>query len=184
MGRSRLADEVLAEAEAAGARVVRLTVTRAAATIPFGAAAPLLAPADDLGTNDLATGDPTGAAVGDAEGMVVAAHRAVAARAGDHPLLVGVDDAHLLDEATAGLLGGLLDDGYVRLVLTVRTGDPVPEPRRAPCGTGAAGRRIDLGELSEARRRRAARPGTRGRGRVRHRGPTVGGHPGQRPVPA
>jgi DNA-binding CsgD family transcriptional regulator len=144
VGRSRLAAEVLAEAEAGGAPVVRLAVTRAAATIPFGAAAPLLAPADDV-----ATGDPTGAAGGDTEGIVLAAHRAVAARAGDRPLLVGVDDAHLLDEATASLLTGLLEDGCVQLVLTVRTGDPVPEPVRA-LWYGRGWRLIDLGELSEA----------------------------------
>ena len=44
VGRTRLADEVLAEAESSGNRVVRLTVTRAAASIPFGAAAPSWSP--------------------------------------------------------------------------------------------------------------------------------------------
>lgn len=119
VGRTRLADEVLAEAEASGTRVVRLTVTRAAASIPFGAAAPLLAPLPLAGAP---------AAAG--EGTLLAAHRGFVAWAGDDTILVGVDDAHLLDEATATLLGLLADGGHVRLVLTLRTGDPVPPPVR------------------------------------------------------
>jgi hypothetical protein len=90
VGKSRFAEELLTELAANGDQVVRLLATRAAATIPFGAAAALL--------GDTVGGEPAAATLLAAEG--------VAARAvdPDHPLVVGVDDAHLLDDATAGLV--------------------------------------------------------------------------------
>jgi DNA-binding CsgD family transcriptional regulator len=138
VGRTRLAEEVLARAEARGDRVVRLTVTRAAATIPFGAATPLL---------------PTGEAEPDAgsstTGTLLAARQAFAERARDGVVLVGVDDAHLLDEATATLLAALAEDGHIRLVLTVRSGDHVPEAVDA-LWRGKGWCHIELAELTEA----------------------------------
>ncbi len=155
---------MLAEAESSGNRVVRLTVTRAAASIPFGAAAPLLAPlpatVPSTGTAAGATGSANGArpasggkpagTVADPaeEGTLLAAHRAFAAWAGDDTIVVGVDDAHLLDQATAMLLGMLADGGHVRLVLTLRTGDPVPPPVRDLARRPGA-RRLALAELPE-----------------------------------
>jgi DNA-binding CsgD family transcriptional regulator len=153
VGRSRLAEEVLAEVEAAGTRVVRLAATQAAATIPYGAAAPLLAsfPAGP-GSGD-AAGAHTVTAAADADAgadpatgagamagtstrsgdddVLVAARRAVAElTAGGATLVVGVDDAHLLDEATATLLGELVEDGRLQVLATVRDGDPVPRATR------------------------------------------------------
>lgn len=46
--------------------------------------------------------------------------------AGDHPV-IGVDDAHLLDQLSATLLHQLALDGSVRIVATVRTGESVPD---------------------------------------------------------
>jgi DNA-binding CsgD family transcriptional regulator len=147
-GRTRLAEEVLDQAERNGYRVVRLTVTRAAATIPFGAAAPLLPPAGDAPDGPDEPG-PDGRGGAGASGTLLAARRAFAARAGGGKVLVGVDDAHLLDDATATLLSALVDDGNAQLVLTMRNGDPVPEAVRALCH-GQGWRRIELAELTEA----------------------------------
>ena len=160
VGRSRLAEEVLAQVEAAGTPVVRLAATQAAATIPYGAAAPLLAsfPAGagsaDAGGSATAASDAevragasagasagAGATAGTSPGsgpgwgdddVLVAARRAVAElTAGGATLVVGVDDAHLLDEATATLLGELVEDGRVQVLATVRDGDPVHRATRA-----------------------------------------------------
>ena len=46
--------------------------------------------------------------------------------AGDHPV-IGVDDAHLLDQLSATLLHQLALDGSVRIVATVRTRESVPD---------------------------------------------------------
>jgi DNA-binding CsgD family transcriptional regulator len=115
VGKTRLADEVLADVDASGSTALRLVATRAAATIPFWAAAPLL-------------GDP--GEPGDSSDALMSAHRAVAELAAVAPVVVGVDDAHLLDEATARLLHQIADARQVRMVLTVRTGEALPEPVR------------------------------------------------------
>ena len=173
VGRTRLADEVLADGARGGAAVVRLAVTRAAATIPYGAAGPLLAavgaspsgaPAGPGPSATEGAGRPSANAGGGAPGpsagaprpsragpgddTVVATRRAVADRHADAPLLLAVDDAHLLDEATAGLLDTLLADGHVRLVMTVTTGvDPLPR-HVARLWEGRRWRRIELAELT------------------------------------
>ncbi|HEY8523985.1 MAG TPA: AAA family ATPase [Acidimicrobiales bacterium] len=178
VGRTRLADEILAELEAEGATVVRLVATRAAATIPFWAAAPLLGhPARRTGAGETgvdatgATGAPgtgrgapeTGGAPGtdstggdgagsaparplDAADALVSAHRAVAELAAVAPVVVGVDDVHLLDEATAGLLSQVVDAGQVRLVLTLRS-DDTPPPAVARLLEGRGWPRLELDDL-------------------------------------
>jgi DNA-binding CsgD family transcriptional regulator len=112
VGKTRVADELLSTVTATGVQVLRLNATRAAATIPLGAAATLL---DNRGVADSAH-QPTLAAL----------HQAVLERAASGPLVVGVDDAHLLDEATAGLLHHFARVGDARLVVTVRSGEPTP----------------------------------------------------------
>ena len=112
VGKTRVADELLSALATTGAQVLRLNATRAAATIPLGAAATLL---DRRGVDDSAH-HPTLAAL----------HHAVLERAASGPLVVGVDDAHLLDDATAGLLHHFARVGDVRLVVTVRSGEPTP----------------------------------------------------------
>ncbi len=46
--------------------------------------------------------------------------------AGDRPLVLAIDDAHLLDPVSAHLVGQLVANGIARVVLTVRTGEPAP----------------------------------------------------------
>jgi len=116
VGKTRFADEVLADLAGQGTEVVRLLATRAAATIPFGAAATLLG--DDASELASAQEPPTLAALQDA----------VTRRAEGRPLVVGVDDAHLLDEATARLVHHLADPPRSRVLLTVRLAEPAPRP--------------------------------------------------------
>src|SRR4029453_18667242 len=90
VGKTRLAREALARAEAAGWEVEWLAATRAAASIPFGVVSHLLPPAERLGDDRLDT--------------LRRAAELLAERSGGRPLLLGVDDAHLLDDAPAALV--------------------------------------------------------------------------------
>jgi DNA-binding CsgD family transcriptional regulator len=112
VGKTRIADELLSALATTGSQVVRMNATRAAATIPLGAAAALLGRrgAHEVGDH------PTLAAL----------HHAILERAATGSLVIGVDDAHLLDEASAELLHHFARVGDVRLVVTVRSGEPAP----------------------------------------------------------
>ncbi|WP_433593164.1 AAA family ATPase [Nocardia sp. CA-145437] len=52
---------------------------------------------------------------------------ALSASARRRPVVVGVDDAHLVDDLSALVLQQLAERGTVRLVLTVRSGQPAPD---------------------------------------------------------
>lgn len=115
VGKTRVAEELLTELSANGTHVLRLMATRAAATIPFGAAATLL-------------GDGLGADVLPEPATLDAAREAIAQRARGRSLVVGVDDAHLLDDATAQLVYHLAGTRDARVVLTVRRAERAPSP--------------------------------------------------------
>jgi DNA-binding CsgD family transcriptional regulator len=133
VGKTRLAREALARAEAAGWEVEWLAATRAAASIPFGVVSHLLPPAERLGDDRLET--------------LRRAAELLAERSGGRPLLVGVDDAHHLDDASAALVHQLTFRGLAVVVATVRTGEPAPDPVIALWKDGLA-RRLDLSALS------------------------------------
>jgi DNA-binding CsgD family transcriptional regulator/tetratricopeptide (TPR) repeat protein len=132
IGKTRLAREALARAEAAGWEIEWLAATRAAASIPFGAVSHLLPPAERLGDDRLDT--------------LRRAAELFAERSRGRPLLLGVDDAHLLDDASAALVHQLALRGLAVVVATVRTGEPAPDPVIALWKDGLA-RRLDLSAL-------------------------------------
>jgi DNA-binding CsgD family transcriptional regulator len=132
IGKTRLAREALARAEAARWEVEWLAATRAAASIPFGAVSHLLPPAERLGGDRLDTLRRTA--------------ELLAERSHGRPLLLGVDDAHLLDDASAALVHQLAFRGLAVVVATVRTGEPAPDPVIALWKDGLA-RRLDLSAL-------------------------------------
>ena len=118
VGKSRLAAEVIARCERAGFAVARITGTAASADLPFGALAPLMPPTDmERGTR---VDDKAELLRRTAAGMV---ERALPRR-----LIVFVDDAHLLDSASATLVHQLVLTHAAGLVATVRTGEPAPDP--------------------------------------------------------
>lgn len=117
VGKTRLATESLAIAERIGFATDRVLATRAAATVPFGALAPLLGSP----TSDNTLGP----------GALRAATRAVAGRGGDQPFMLLVDDAHLLDSASATVVHQLATTTDTFVVVTVRTGEPCPDPVEA-----------------------------------------------------
>ena len=111
VGRTRVGDEVAARADVP---VIYVPATRAAASIPFGAFAPFL-PADGLGDGDSYVRLRRGA-----DAIVAEVPEGV------RPVLY-VDDAHLLDDASAALLMQLALTRRVALLLTVRAGEPQPD---------------------------------------------------------
>ncbi len=110
-----------------GALVV--TATAATATIPFGAFARWV-------PDHLLPG-------GDRLSML----RGLADRVAASSSTVVVDDAHLLDDASAALLLHLADHHPTVLIATVRTGEPTPDAVTALWRDGR-GTRIDLLPLS------------------------------------
>ena len=133
IGKTRMAREALARAEAAGWGVEWLAATRAAASIPFGAVSHLLPPAERLDDDRLDTLRRTA--------------ELLAERSRGRPLLLGVDDAHLLDDASAALVHQLTFRGIAVVVATVRTGEPAPDPVIALWKDDLT-RRLDLSALS------------------------------------
>ncbi|MFB7868123.1 LuxR C-terminal-related transcriptional regulator [Streptomyces sp. NPDC056069] len=130
VGKSRLAEEFLAWARQDGWRIARVTASAAAAAIPLGAIAHLIPDGVDLS-------DPVKSFADVARVLSGAQRRRWA---------VLVDDLHLLDATSAVLLRQLLDVGVMRLIGTVRTGEPMSEAVEALCG-GDALYRVDLSEL-------------------------------------
>ena len=80
--------------------------------IPYGAVSYLLPAQSSV--------DPTG--------MLAALRRVLLRRADGLPLVLAVDDAHLLDDATAALIGQLVGRGEARIALTLLTGRVPPAP--------------------------------------------------------
>ncbi|MFG1807683.1 LuxR C-terminal-related transcriptional regulator [Streptomyces sp. NPDC049040] len=110
VGKTRLAEECLARAVDKGFQPGRATASAVAAAVPLGAIAHLV-PAD----TDLT--DPV-------RGYQDVA-RALAGDGRRHVLFI--DDLHLLDAASARFVQQLLDASAIRLIATVRTGEPVAE---------------------------------------------------------
>jgi ATP/maltotriose-dependent transcriptional regulator MalT len=114
VGKTRLAAEAAREATASGFATAWAVGTHAAATIPLGALAHLLPPSDDMRTPSFE--------------LVRRAGEALAARGGGGRVLLVVDDAHLLDAASAALVHQLGATRRAFLVVTVRTGEEPPDP--------------------------------------------------------
>lgn len=128
VGKSRLVADWVRELDGPTTLVV---ATRSSATVPFGAFA-RWAPAD------LAPAAP-----------LLATLRSLAERLEATTATLAVDDAHLLDDGAAALVLHLAQHTGLRIVATLRTGEPCPDPIAALWRDGV-GTRIDLRPLSEA----------------------------------
>ncbi len=118
--------------------VVRTTATHVSQRLPFGALAPIL---PDPGVDRLSR---------DGHGQLLRFYtRAVTARAGGRPLVVFVDDAHLLDDGSATLVHHLALTGTATVLVTVRTGEPAPDSVVSMWKDGMA-ERVEVGALGDA----------------------------------
>src|SRR6185436_3308623 len=112
-GKTRLLRTVLARTAASGLACEWVSATAAVASIPFGAVAHLM---------------PAGlASQRDPVSLFAAVEQELAVRRGGRTMVIGIDDAHLLDEASAGLLHQLAMRGAIKALATVRAGEPVSD---------------------------------------------------------
>jgi DNA-binding CsgD family transcriptional regulator len=109
VGKTRLAQCAIEMAEARGLVTVSVRASRSAAHIPFAALAPLFA--------ELRLPSEVNA------GLLRAATVAVGHRRGHGRLVLAVDDAQELDDASGALLEHLLRTGDVLVILTARLGE-------------------------------------------------------------
>jgi DNA-binding CsgD family transcriptional regulator len=131
VGKTRLAREALAVAKRGGRLTRWAAGTNAAAAIPLGAVAHLL---------------PAVETVADPLMLLQRAGSAIAEQGKSHRLVIGVDDAHLLDELSVTLLHQLALTRTACVVLTVRTGEPAPDPVVTLWKNGLADR-LELAQL-------------------------------------
>jgi AAA ATPase domain len=142
VGKTRLGDECLAVADAAGRRVLRATADQSDSTVPLAAVAHLL-PAQAF--RDWQEGDDLGSVA--RARLLDAARRALApASAESGPPVLLLDDAHRVDRSSLTVVDHLLANGGVFGVATVNSGEPVPETVTQWWRDERAAR-IDLGEL-------------------------------------
>ena len=114
VGKTRLAAEAARLAEAGDCAVEWVRATRSAASIPLGAFAGVLKP-----------GAPGGAE------LLAVVRQALAERAAGRRLALCVDDAQLLDHASAALVHQLAATGAAFAIVTVRADESMPDAVRA-----------------------------------------------------
>ena len=129
VGKTRLARAAVDRLAANGSRGEWVGATQSAASIPFGAVAHLLPPEQPAVTGRLA--------------LLRSIAATVAGWGGDRRPVIGIDDAHLLDRASAATIGHLAARRLTFLVVTVRDGEPMPDAVTAMLGDGRV-TRIDL----------------------------------------
>lgn len=118
VGKTRLAREVLGRAEADGFVTRWVAATRSARTVPLGAFAHLV-PSELIPVREGQDGRAA---------TIAAIVRTIGGHEPTLGVVVGVDDAHLLDDASATLVHTLATSGVARVVATVRSGEPTPDP--------------------------------------------------------
>jgi DNA-binding CsgD family transcriptional regulator len=130
VGKTRLAREVLAQAEASGERTNWIVGTESARPLPLGAF-----------TSSM------GESITDPWPSVRRVMRSFVSPETRGRVLVGVDDAHLLDGLSAHVVHQLAQSKQARLVVTLRTGSEEPDAVRALWKDGLLAR-LDLDPLS------------------------------------
>ncbi|WP_281249965.1 LuxR C-terminal-related transcriptional regulator [Rhodococcoides yunnanense] len=114
VGKSRLAQEVLDRAEADGCVVRWVAATSSARSLPLGAFAEWV---DEQGADQL--------------NVVRGVIDTLTETSGDARVVVGVDDAHLLDDLSAFVVHQLVLRDAASVIVTVRRGEPVPDAIRS-----------------------------------------------------
>lgn len=133
VGKSRLASETLVLAARRGFATNRVLGTKSSASLVLGAFAPLLP-------------EVLSGGAGSPDDLLRQGLGAVAALGEGGRLALLVDDAHLLDDASATLTYQLAATGSAFVVATVRSGDPAPDAVVALWKDELA-QRIELGPI-------------------------------------
>ena len=141
VGKTRVTHEAMERATAGGLPADRVFGTSIARSIPFGAFSPLLPPLEDVAR----------------PGLLRRAADALGERGGGDRFVLGIDDAHLLDDLSAALVHQLLAVRAAIVVASLRSGEPAPDAIVRLWKEGLAERlelqplsRLETGELLEA----------------------------------
>ena len=118
VGKTRLAMEVLGEAGRRGFDTLWTVATEAAASIPYGPMVDVL-PQLELGPLDEEPSTRLD--------LLQRTVRSLGERRRGRGLVLGVDDAHLLDDASAALVHYLARAGTAQVLATVRSGEQCPD---------------------------------------------------------
>jgi DNA-binding CsgD family transcriptional regulator len=133
VGKSRLARELVAAGVADGAVGEWVQATRAAASVPLAAFAALV---------------PSGVGAGDRSQLFALCAEVLRERAASGRLMLGVDDAQLLDAASAALVLHAAQSEGTFVVVTVRASERCPDPIIA-LWKDAGALRLELQQFSE-----------------------------------
>jgi DNA-binding CsgD family transcriptional regulator len=117
VGRSRLINECVVTAENTGSLVLRFHASRAAAAVPFGVFGSLLP--DELSVNESPNGVQTA--------LLARLVSLAAGEAGRGRLVILIDDAHLLDDASAALVQLIATVSSAFVVVSVCAADVAPD---------------------------------------------------------
>lgn len=131
VGKTRLAREALARVDLPGAATRWVVATASARPLPLGAFTAL-----------------HGAVGGDPARLMRQATDALLSGAGALGVVLGVDDAHLLDEMSALLVHQLAQRDDAMLLVTIRAGEPAPDAVTALWKDGQLPR-LEIQPLSE-----------------------------------
>jgi DNA-binding CsgD family transcriptional regulator len=132
VGKTRLIDEVLSTTD--GHHLERITASESMRPLPFGALAQLLpSKLDEVDQMDLLT--------------VLGQH--LQRRAEGLPIVLAVDDVHLLDGLSAGFIDYVAIRGLATILLTLRSGSPIPDGLARLCRDGDIPR-LELQALSRS----------------------------------
>jgi DNA-binding NarL/FixJ family response regulator len=129
-GKSTILHTACERARGQGFEVVLLHANRAMSTIPL------------FVFSAITEGDEEG----DTKERFMAIKSALRSRSDHRPLLIAVDDAHELDDASAVLISQLARDLTAFVIASVRSSEPTPEPIAALWTQGIAVR-VDVGPL-------------------------------------
>jgi DNA-binding CsgD family transcriptional regulator len=135
VGKTALARAAMAAAATHGAMTHWVRATTTSATIPLGAMAHLLPASQDLST--------------DRARLLLQVAQHLTRSAAGAPVVLCVDDAHLLDSISAALVHQLVANGTVFALLTVPYGVDVPDPVFTLWKDRVADR-LDLPDLTRA----------------------------------
>jgi predicted ATPase len=138
VGKTRLLSEALQMAERSGMATARVSATNSGTPIPLAAFAPLL-PTEP---------EKVAGAVDDRAYLLHRCAASLVDGARGRPLVLLVDDAHLLDDVSATLVHQLADTKMARVLVTVRSPERAPDPVVALWKDNLA-ERIELGGLTD-----------------------------------
>ncbi|MEM8619124.1 MAG: LuxR C-terminal-related transcriptional regulator [Actinomycetota bacterium] len=144
VGKTHLAGAIGDALRSDGIDVARITGTLSSSSVPLGALAPLLPTMP-------ANPDMENAAAGAGTLLLLqhATDNLIRAQDDSQRRALIIDDAQHLDLTSAIVIAQLAADQTITTILTVRTGDPTPDPITA-LGTNGAAARIHLDPLDEA----------------------------------